>query len=117
MQPSNNQRLSKGWKMVIASLSVTSFVGLANLLSTKDVKSANSEVIDALINSPLPTLVPVTARSNSVSVPGSTPAAALREVTQVAQAQTPVKQAPLIEVVGGGKSSGSSSASTSTSSS
>jgi hypothetical protein len=117
MQPSHNQKISSGRKMIIASLSVTSLIGLANLFSPKDVKSANSEVIDALVNNPLPTLVPVAARNSSVAVPNSTPAAALREVTQVAPAQAPVKQAPLIEVVGGGNSSGSSKPSTGTSSS
>jgi hypothetical protein len=115
MQPSNNQKLTGGWKLIIASLSVTSIVGLINLFSTKDVKTVDSQVINDLLAKPVPTLVPVVTGSNTIPAAAAlTPTSALREVSQIASTPTPVKQAPVIQKVGGGGSSGSS---TSTSSS
>jgi hypothetical protein len=115
MQPTNNQKLNGGWKLIIASLSVTSIVGLINLFSTKDVKTVDSQVINAILDKPVPTLAPVFNGSSSVPAAAAlTPTSALREVSKIAPAPTPVKQAPVIQKVGGGGSSGSS---TSTSSS
>jgi hypothetical protein len=119
MQPNNNQKLTGGWKLIIASLSVTSIVGLINLLSPKDAKTVDSQVINDLLANPIPTLVPViagtnTGSNNNAASAISTPSSALREVSQIASAPTPAKQAPVIQKIGGGGSSGSS---TSTSSS
>jgi hypothetical protein len=117
MKPTNNQKLTGGWKFIIASLSVTSIVGLINLFSTKDVKTVDSQAIDAILARPIPTLVPVFIASNPVSAAAAlTPTSVLREVGQIASTPAPVKQAPVIQKVGGGGSSGSGS-STSTSSS
>jgi hypothetical protein len=58
MQPSQNHKISGIWKTLIASLSVTTLVGLVNLFSNRDAKSANAQVIEALLNNPVPTLVP-----------------------------------------------------------
>lgn len=114
MKPSNNQNnKSRGWKILIASLSVTSLIGLINGFSNKDAaKSGSSSSVDTLLNLPIPTLVPVAAGS------GNTSATALREVAQPNPVEAPANQAPVIEkVVVGGGSSGSSGPSTSTSSS
>jgi hypothetical protein len=116
MKPANNQKLTGGWKLIIASLSVTSIVGLINLFSTKDVKTVDSQAIDAILARPIPTLVPVAIDGNPVSASALAPTSALREVGQIASTPTPVKQTPVIQKVGGGGSSGSGS-STSTSSS
>jgi len=115
MNTSNNQTgRSGGWKIVIASLSVTSLIGLINIFSNRDAaKNTNPSNVDALLNMPIPTLVPVAAVDQTV------PTTSLREVAQPAATLVPVKQNPVIEsvIVGGGSSSGSSNPSTSTSSS
>jgi hypothetical protein len=100
MNPSNNQnKKSNGWKILIASISVTSLIGLVNIFSNKDAaKSNTSSSVDALLNLPIPTLVPVSAES------GNAAATTLRAVTQPDPTSAPVNQAPVIErvVVGGG---------------
>ena len=58
MQPTQNRKLSGGWKTLIASLSVTSLVGLVNLFSNEDANTSNYQAIDSLLNNPVPTLVP-----------------------------------------------------------
>jgi hypothetical protein len=114
MNPSNNQNnKSNGWKILIASLSITSLIGLVNIFSNNDAAKSNStSSVDALLNLPIPTLVPVSAES------GNTAATSLRAVAQPDPTAAPANQAPVIErVVVGGGSSGSSRPSTSTSSS
>jgi putative effector of murein hydrolase len=114
MQPTNNQKLTGGWKLIIASLSVTSIVGMINLFSTKDVKTVNSQVINSILDKPVPTLVPVVVNgSNPVPAAVAAPTAALREVSQIAPSPTPVKQTPVIQKVGGGTSGSSTSTSSS----
>ena len=114
MQPTqHNYKLPNGWKVLIASLSVTSFVGLMNLFSSRDVKSVNSQVLDALLDTPLPTLVPVASGNNVVAAPEKTPTVVLREVSAPATIAVPPKQQVVIEQV----VVGSSNPSTSTSSS
>ena len=111
MNTSNTQNnKSKGWKLIIASLSVTSLIGLINIFSNKDaVKIGSQSNVDALLNLPIPTLVPV------VAVDQTAPTTTLREVAQPVATFAPAKQSPVIEsVVVGGSSSGPS---TSTSSS
>lgn len=116
MNTSNNQNnKSGGWKIVIASLSVTSLIGLINVFSNRDAaKTGSNSNVDALLNLPIPTLVPVEPVDQIV--PTTT---TLREVAQPEVTATPAKQSPVIEsvIVGGGSSGGSSSSSTSTSSS
>jgi hypothetical protein len=116
MNTSNNQNgKSGGWKIIIASLSVTSLIGLINIFSNRDAaKTGSDSNVDALLNLPIPTLVPVAA------VDQAAPTMTLKEVTQPVVTVTPAKQSPVIESVvldGGGSSSGSSKPSTSTSSS
>ena len=109
MQPTQkNNKLPNGWKVLIASLSVTSFVGLMNLFSGRDVKSVNSQVLDTLLDTPMPTLVPVVNNNNVIAAPEKTPAAALREVSAPASATVPPKQKVVIEQVFVGGSSSSS---------
>ena len=118
MQPTQkNNKLPNGWKVLIASLSVTSFVGLMNLFSGRDVKSVNSQVLDTLLDTPMPTLVPVVNNNNVIAAPEKTPTAALREVSAPASATVPPKQKVVIEQVFVGGSSSSSGGSTTTSSS
>ena len=114
MQPTqHNYKLPSGWKVLIASLSVTSFVGLMNLFSSRDVKSVNSQVLDALLDASLPTLVPAASVSNVVAAPEKTPTTVLREVSAPTTITIPPKQQVVIEQV----VVGSSNPSTSTSSS
>jgi hypothetical protein len=114
MQPTqHNYKLPSGWKVLIASLSVTSFVGLMNLFSSRDVKSVNSQVLDALLDASLPTLVPAASGSNVVAAPEKTPTAVLREVSAPTAITVPPKQKVVIEQV----FAASSNPSTSTSSS
>ena len=116
MNTSNNQNgRSSGWKIIIASLSVTSLIGLINIFSNRDAaKTGSDSNVDALLNLPIPTLVPAAAVDQQ-AVPTTT----LREVDQPAATAAPAKQSPVIEsvIVGGGSSGGSSGPSTSTSSS
>jgi hypothetical protein len=116
MNTSNNQNgRSSGWKIIIASLSVTSLIGLINIFSNKDaLKNSNPSNVDALLNMPIPTLVPVAAVDQQAA-----PTTTLREVALPVVTATPAKQSPVIEsvIVGGGSSGGSSGPSTSTSSS
>jgi hypothetical protein len=118
MQPiQKNNKLPNGWKVLIASLSVTSFVGLMNMFSGRDVKSVNSQVLDSLLDTPMPTLVPVVNNNIVFAAPEKTQAAALREVSAPATTTAPPKQKVVIEQVFAGGSSKSSGGSTSTSSS
>lgn len=116
MNTSNNQNgKPNGWKFIIASLSVTSLIGLINIFSNRDaVKTGGDSNVDALLNLPIPTLVP--AAEVNQTAPATT---TLREVDQPVATAAPAKQSPVIEsvVVGGGSPSGSSKPSTSTSSS
>ena len=115
MNTSNTQNnKSKGWKLIIASLSVTSLIGLINIFSNKDAtKISSSSNVDALLNLPIPTLVPVAVMDQNSPITTT-----LREVAQPAVTATQAKQAPVVEnIVVGGGSSGSSGPSTSTSSS
>jgi hypothetical protein len=101
---------SNGWKILIASLSVTSLIGLINIFSNKDAaKMGNSSNVDALLNLPIPTLVPVAAVDRTV------PTTTLREVAQPVVTPASAKQSPVIEsvVVGGGSSGPSTSTSSS----
>jgi hypothetical protein len=111
MNSSNSQNgKSGGWKILIASLSVTSLIGLINIFSNKDAaKIGNSSNVDALLNLPIPTLVPVAAVDQTV------PPTTLREVAQPVASVAPAKQNPVIEsvVVGGGSSGPSTSTSSS----
>jgi hypothetical protein len=111
MNTSNNQNgKSGGWKIIIASLSVTSLIGLINIFSNRDASKAGSNSnVDALLNLPLPTLVP------AAQVDHTAPATVLREVTQPVVTPTPAKQSPVIEnvIVGGGSSGPSTSTSSS----
>jgi hypothetical protein len=75
MQPSQNHKLSGIWKTIIASLSVTTLIGLVNLFSNRDVKSANAQVIEALLNNPVPTLVPVVKVNITAPAQAAAPAA------------------------------------------
>jgi hypothetical protein len=116
MNTSNNQtNKSNGWKILIASLSVTSLFGLVNIFSNKDAaKTGSSSNVDALLNLPIPTLVPAAAITEKTN----TGAPALRTVAQPVPTAVAASKPPVIEkVVVGGGSSGSSGPSTSTSSS
>ena len=112
MNTSNNQNgRSSGWKIIIASLSVTSLFGLINIFSNRDAtKTGSNSNVDALLNLPIPTLVPAAAADQTA--PTST---TLREVDQPATTVAPAKQSPVIEsvIVGGGSSSPSTSTSSS----
>jgi hypothetical protein len=81
MQPTQNRKLSGGWKTLIASLSVTSLVGLVNLFSNEDANTTNYQAIDTLLNNPVPTLVP--AVEVRIPVPTAVPTA-IPTVVQVA---------------------------------
>ncbi|MCJ7519431.1 MAG: hypothetical protein MUO42_07140, partial [Anaerolineaceae bacterium] len=81
--------------------------------SNKDAKTGSSQIIDALLDKPVPTLVPVTAGNDN----STASATALREVAQPAPTATLANQTPVIEKVIMGNNSGSSGPSTSTSSS
>ena len=111
MNTSNNQNgRSSGWKIIIASLSVTSLFGLINIFSNRDAaKTGSDSNVDALLNLPIPTLVPVAA------VDQTAPTTTLREVDQPVATAAPAKQSPVIEsvIVGGGSSSPSTSTSSS----
>jgi len=117
MNTSNNQNgKSSGWKIIIASLSVTSLIGLINIFSNRDAaKTGSDSNVDALLNLPIPTLVPVEA----VDQIAPTTITTLREVAQPVITATPAKQTPGIEsvVLDGGSSGSKSKPSTSTSSS
>ena len=107
MNTLNNQNSkSSGWKIIIASLSVTSLFGLINIFSNRDAaKTGSDSNVDALLNLPIPTLVPVAAVDQAM------PTTTLREVSQPVVNATPAKQSPVIESVvldGGGSSSGKS---------
>ena len=69
MNTSNNQNgKSSGWKIIIASLSVTSLIGLINIFSNRDAaKTGSDSNVDALLNLPIPTLVPVAAVDQNCS--------------------------------------------------
>ena len=112
MNTSNNQNgRSSGWKIILASLSVTSLIGLINIFSNKDaLKNSNPSNVDALLNLPIPTLVPVT--NVDQTVPTTT---TLREVAQPVATAAPAKQNPVVEsvIVGGGSSGPSTSTSSS----
>ena len=111
-QSGNNNNKSSGWKFLVASFSLTSFIGLVNLFSGKDASMKDTSELDALINAPLPTLVPAASSTNDAAAP------VLREVANPAPTPTPIVQNPVIErVTIGSSGSGSSSPSTKTSSS
>ena len=116
MNTSNNQNgKPNGWKFIIASLSITSLIGLINVFSNRDAaKTGSNSNVDALLNLPIPTLVPAAVVDQTA--PTTT---TLREVEQPVATVAPAKQSPVIEsvIVGGGSSGGSSNPSTSTSSS
>jgi len=107
-----NTNKSGGWKFLIASISLTSFIGLVNLFSGKDANSGSTSELDALVNAPLPTLVPAISMTNDAAETD------LREVSGPAPTPTANAQNPVIErITVGSSGGGSTSPSTRTSSS
>lgn len=107
----DKNRKSNGWRLVIASVSISSLIGLVNFFSGKQEGSATSEELDQLLDSPMPTLVPPLT---GIEPSGSQP---LREVGELAPTPTANPQKPVVERLSSGGSSGSGGGNPSTSTS